>query len=62
MLPPTPEHDNIFHTGKSVKKKRNVSEKQRAHLECIDPKALERKREKVDERKVARDASKKAVS
>ena len=40
-LPPEPEQDNIFQTSKPVKKKRNVSEKQRAHLERIRTKALE---------------------
>ena len=53
-LPPTPEQDNIFQTGKPAKKKRNVSEKQWAHLEWIRSKALERKKEKAAERKVAR--------
>lgn len=56
-LPPAPEQDNIFQTGKPVKKKRNVSEKQRAHLERIRTKALERKKEKAAERKVARATS-----
>ena len=53
---PAPEQDNIFQTGKPVKKKRNVSEKQRAHLERIRSKALERKKEKAAERKAARAA------
>ena len=56
-LPPAPEQDNIFQTGKPVKKKRNVSEKQRAHLERIRTKAVERKKEKAAERKVARATS-----
>ena len=56
-LPPAPEQDNIFQTGKPVKKKRNVSEKQRAHLERIRTKALERKKEKAAERKAARQAA-----
>ena len=56
-LPPAPEQDNIFQTGKPVKKKRNVSEKQRAHLERIRTKALERKKEKAAERKAARATS-----
>eukprot|EP01046_Picozoa_sp_COSAG06_P031084 COSAG06_NODE_2998_length_5979_cov_10.676075_6_plen_206_part_00 len=60
-LPPAPEQDSIFQTGKPVKKKRVASEKQRAHLERIRAKALERKREKADERKVARTASQKAT-
>ena len=57
-LPPAPEQDNIFQTGKPVKKKRNVSEKQKAHLDRIRAKALERKREKADERAKARSTSK----
>ena len=60
-LPPAPEQDSIFQTGKPVKKKRVASEKQRAHLERIRAKALERKREKADERKAARTASQKAA-
>ena len=60
-LPPAPEQDSIFQTGKPVKKKRVASEKQRAHLERIRAKALERKREKADERKAARTASQKAT-
>ena len=39
-VPPMPEQDNIFQTGRPAKKKRNVSEKQRAHLERIRSKAL----------------------
>ena len=54
-LPPAPEQDNIFQTGKPVKKKRNVSEKQRAHITHPRTKALERKKEKAAERKVAND-------
>ena len=53
-LPPPPEQDNIFQTGKPVKKKRQVSEKQRAHLDRIRAKALERKKEKANERAKAR--------
>ena len=60
-LPPPPEQDNIFQTGKPVKKKRQVSEKQRAHLDRIRTKALERKKEKANERAQAR-ASNKAES
>ena len=50
VLPPAPEQDNIFQTGKPLKKKRQVSEKQRAHLDRIRAKALERKKEKAGER------------
>ena len=57
-LPPPPEQDNIFQTGKPVKKKRQVSEKQRAHLDRIRAKALERKKEKASERAKARASSK----
>ena len=53
-IPDAPEQNSIFHTGKPAKKKRNVSEKQRAHLERIRSKALERKREKAAERKAAK--------
>jgi integrase len=53
-VPPMPEQDNIFQTGRPAKKKRNVSEKQRAHLERIRSKALERKREKAAERRAAK--------
>ena len=49
-LPPAPEQDNIFQTGKPAKKKRQVSEKQKAHLDRIRAKALERKKEKASER------------
>ena len=56
-LPPAPEQDNIFQTGRPVKKKRQVSEKQRAHLERIRAKALERKKEKANERAQARSTS-----
>ena len=59
-LPPPPEQDNIFQTGKPVKKKRQVSEKQRAHLDRIRAKALERKKEKASERAKARASSKAA--
>jgi hypothetical protein len=55
-VPPMPEQDNIFQTGRPAKKKRNVSEKQRAHLERIRSKALERKREKAAERRAAKTA------
>ena len=55
-LPPAPEQDNIFQTGRPVKKKRQVSEKQRAHLDRIRAKALERKKEKAGERAQARSA------
>ena len=55
-LPPAPEQDNIFQTGRPVKKKRQVSEKQRAHLDRIRAKALERKKEKADERAQVRSA------
>ena len=57
-LPPPPEQDNIFQTGKPVKKKRQVSEKQRAHLDRIRAKALESKKEKASERAKARASSK----
>ena len=40
----------MFQTGKPVKKKRQVSEKQRQHLDRIRIKALERKKEKADAR------------
>jgi hypothetical protein len=39
-VPPMPKQDNIFQMGRPAKKKRNVSEKQRAHLERIRSKAL----------------------
>ena len=55
-LPPAPEQDNIFQTGRPVKKKRQVSEKQRAHLDRIRAKALERKKEKANERAQVRSA------
>ena len=55
-LPPTPEQDNIFQTGRPVKKKRQVSEKQRAYLDRIRAKALERKKEKANERAQVRSA------
>lgn len=58
QLPPPPEQDNIFQTGKPVKKKRQVSEKQRAHLDRIRAKALESKKEKASERAKARASSK----
>eukprot|EP01045_Picozoa_sp_COSAG04_P014968 COSAG04_NODE_1154_length_8051_cov_26.213531_5_plen_195_part_00 len=61
-LPPPPEQDSIFQTGKPVKKKRQVSEKQRAHLDRIRAKALERKKEKASERAKARASSKVAAS
>jgi hypothetical protein len=56
VLPPAPEQDNIFQTGKPLKKKRQVSEKQRAHLDRIRAKALERKKEKAGERAQVRAA------
>ena len=56
VLPPAPEQDNIFQTGKPLKKKRQVSEKQRAHLDRIRAKALERKKEKANERAQVRSA------
>ena len=58
QIQPPPEQDNIFQTGKPVKKKRQVSEKQRAHLDRIRAKALERKKEKASERAKARASSK----
>ena len=60
QIQPPPEQDNIFQTGKPVKKKRQVSEKQRAHLDRIRAKALERKKEKASERAKARASSKAA--
>ena len=57
VLPPAPEQDNIFQTGKPLKKKRQVSEKQRAHLDRIRAKALERKKEKAGERAQVRAAN-----
>jgi hypothetical protein len=56
VLPPAPEQDNIFQTGKPLKKKRQASEKQRAHLDRIRAKALERKKEKANERAQVRSA------
>ena len=53
---PAPEQDNIFQTGKPLKKKRQASEKQRAHLDRIRAKALERKKEKAGERAQVRAA------
>ena len=55
-----PQQDDMFQTGKPVKKKRQVSEKQRAHLDRIRAKALERKKEKASERAKARASSKAA--
>ena len=60
QIQPPPEQDNIFQTGKPVMKKRQVSEKQRAHLDRIRAKALERKKEKASERAKARASSKAA--
>ena len=60
QIQPPPEQDNIFQTVMPVKKKRQVSEKQRAHLDRIRAKALERKKEKASERAKARASSKAA--
>ena len=51
-----PQQDDMFQTGKPVKKKRQVSEKQRQHLDRIRIKALERKKEKADARKKEKQA------
>ena len=51
-----PQQDDMFQTGKPVKKKRQVSEKQRQHLDRIRAKALERKKEKADARKKEKQA------
>ena len=46
-----PHQDDMFQTGKPVKKKRQISEKQRQHLDRIRAKALEKKKEKAETRK-----------
>ena len=51
-----PQQDDMFQTGKPVKKKRHVSEKQRQHLDRIRIKALERKKEKAEARKKEKQA------
>ena len=51
-----PQQDDMFQTGKPVKKKRQVSEKQRQHLDRIRIKALERKKEKAEARKKEKQA------
>ena len=49
-----PQHDDMFQTGKPVKKKRQISEKQRQHLDRIRAKALEKKKENAESRKKER--------